>query len=263
MRGAPSAGCLRRACGPGRSSCAARTSQRSSTRARLLPLAGAPDDPERAQRRQTRERRVLDRRAAEDEPCVLARLGDEGEPGAEAAAWAAAEALARRELDRPRLELARAEERERELRAAGADEAGDAEDLARAEVEGHAVTPGADTPCTDMRTGVSASSRTRFWGNVAVSDRPSIASTSEDSVSSAVRDVRTSRPSRSTVTESASSSTSRRKCEMRRIVLPLRASERTISWRASVSFAASAAVGSSMTMSCASRESARRISTFC
>ena len=125
------------------------------------------------------------------------------------------------------------------------------------------LTPGADTSRTDMRTGASASSRTCFSGNVAVSERPSIASTSEDSVSSAVEEVRTSRPSRRTVTESASSSTSRRKCEMRRIVFPLRASERTISWSASVSFAASAAVGSSMTMSCASRESARRISNFC
>ena len=50
---------------------------------------------------------------------------------------------------------------------------------------------------------------------------------------------------------------------MRMIVVPPAASRRTISCRCCVSCAPSAAVGSSITISCASRESARRISTFC
>ena len=75
----------------------------------------------------------------------------------------------------------------------------------------------------------------RFGGNAAVSGRPSIASTRDSSVAATTETVSTTRPSRSTVMLSASSSTSRRKWEMRMIVRPDRESERMISCSFSVS----------------------------
>ena len=62
---------------------------------------------------------------------------------------------------------------------------------------------------------------------------------------------------------SASSSTSPRKCETRMTVRPPADRPLTISWKRWISDADSAAVGSSKTMSSASRASARRISTCC
>ena len=67
----------------------------------------------------------------------------------------------------------------------GADEAGEAEDLAGAQLEAHASTPGARSPRTESTTGASAAGGA-FGGNVEVSGRPSIASTSDASVSAAV-----------------------------------------------------------------------------
>ncbi len=88
-------------------------------------------------------------------------------------------------------------------------------------------TPGPYRSRTESATGASAGGGA-FGGNVAVSGRPSIASISEASVSDAACAVFTSRPSRRTVTVSASWSTSLRKCEMRMIVVPEAASARTI-----------------------------------
>ena len=62
---------------------------------------------------------------------------------------------------------------------------------------------------------------------------------------------------------SASASTSPRKWETRMTVRPPAARPRTISWNRWTSVAESAAVGSSNTISSASRASARRISTCC
>ena len=76
------------------------------------------------------------------------------------------------------------------------------------------------------------------------------------SVSADVGAVRTTLPSRRTVTKSASSRTSRRKWEISTIVVSRRASERTMSWSWAVSGALSAADGSSMTMSRALRSPA-------
>ena len=73
----------------------------------------------------------------------------------------------------------------------------------------------------------------------------------------------TCRPSLSTVTVSASASTSSRSARRRRSSRRRRAGRAMISSRRSASSRESDAVGSSITISRASRTSARRISTFC
>ena len=197
---------------------------RRSARARCAPpsaRARRRTTPSGAERVELRERRVLDRRAAEDEALVLARLGDHrharrrgsGSGSGRAAAPVAEDGLAR--LDRRR-----AEDRPRELGAPGADEAGQPEDLARAQFEAHSLDAGPVEVAHGERDRRVGRRRDCFGGKVAVSGRPSIASISDASVSYAAGAVFTSRPSRSTVTVSASSSTSLRKCEMRMIVVP-------------------------------------------
>ena len=123
-------------------------------------------------------------------------------------------------------------------------------------------TPGAVRSRTLNAMGASAVGAC-FGGYVRATERPSIAATSESSVSSAAGPVRTTWPSRRIVTVSASSSTSPRKCETRMTVRPPADRPLTISWKRWISNADSAAVGSSKTMSSASRASARRISTCC
>ena len=97
-------------------------------------------------------------------------------------------------------------------------------------------TPGAVTPSTVSSAGASGDGGC-FAGNVDVSGRPSIASTSDRSVSRDDGAVRIRSPSRSTVTVSESSSTSPRKWEIRTIVVPPATSERML--RALKSFAES------------------------
>ena len=70
-------------------------------------------------------------------------------------------------------------------------------------------------------------------------------------------------PPRSTVTRSAISRTSSRRCETNRMDVPSARSCRTIASSADASLADSAAVGSSMMMTGASSTSARAISTIC
>ena len=156
-----------------------------------------------------------------------------------------------------------AEHRMGDLGSSGADESGEADDLAGADREVDARDAGRPQPRDrqdDRRVGAAAGA----WAETTLrAVGPSIASTRDASVSAAVGAVRITRPSRRTVTVSASSSTSRRKWEMRRIVLPWAASDFTISWRRAVSAPLSAAVGSSMMTTSAARESARRISTSC
>src|SRR5262249_9678995 len=108
-------------------------------RAARAALAAPPDDARGAQVAEARERRVLQRRAAVYEPVVLARLGDQREPGAEAPPRAPAEAPAAGEHDLAGLDLRRAEDGPRQLRAARADEPREPEDLAGAQLEAHAV----------------------------------------------------------------------------------------------------------------------------
>ena len=90
-RAAPSAGCRPRAARPAPSS--SRRARRSGRARRgRLPLAAAADEADGRQLVEPGERRVLDRRAAEDEAVVLARLGDHREARADAPARAAAQA---------------------------------------------------------------------------------------------------------------------------------------------------------------------------
>ena len=123
-------------------------------------------------------------------------------------------------------------------------------------------TPGALRPRASSTTGASGGTGRR-GGNVVPRDRPSIELSMVSSVSSAAGAVRTRRPSRRIVTWSASSATSRRKCETRTTVVPPAASLRMTWCSRSTSGRPRAAVGSSITISRASRHSARRISTFC
>src|SRR4029077_16037408 len=95
-----------------------------------LALEAAADHTRAREARQAGERRVLDCRAAEEEALVLARLRNEPKPARQRARRAPPECRAVGERDGPGLQLRGAEERARELRAARADEAGDADDLA-------------------------------------------------------------------------------------------------------------------------------------
>ena len=129
-----------------------------------------------------------------------------------------------------------AEDRARKLRPARADEAGERRRSRRARTSSEASTDAArDEPANgehDRRIG----SR-RPLGRERRGQRPAEHRLDERLLGrlATVRVVSTSRPSRSTVTASASSSTSRRKWEIRRIVVPAAASERTTSWSCSVS----------------------------
>ena len=114
-----------------------------------------------------------------------------------------------------------------------------------------------------VRAGGASAGGTCFGGYVRLTERPSIAATSESSVSSEAGPVFTTFPSRRTVIVSASASTSPRKWETRITVRPLRVRVRTMSWNRWTSIADRAAVGSSNTISSASRARARRISTCC
>ncbi len=124
------------------------------------------------------------------------------------------------------------------------------------------TTPGAVRPATSRTTGESAGGR-RFSGYARLAGRPSIPVTRLASVSSDVRPVRTTRPSRRTVTASDRSSTSVRKCDTRMTVRPRDRSARTIWCNRSTSTVDRLADGSSRTIRSASRASARRISTCC
>ena len=162
----------------------------------------------RAERRASRgERHVLDHRAAEDEAVVLARLRDHRE---------AARARLRRglladasapdaSLTSAALDPVGAEDRARELGAAGADEAGEADDLARADVEGDVVDAAARAGRAPRGRRARPAARRLLGGNVEVERRGRASPrSSESSVSSAVGAVRTTAPSRRTVTVSAS-----------------------------------------------------------
>src|SRR4029077_7435243 len=83
--------------------------------ARRTALGPAADDAERAEGPERRERGVLDRGAREDEPFVLARLGDHGEPGAEASPRRAAGPVTVREQHLPRVDRLSADNRPGEL----------------------------------------------------------------------------------------------------------------------------------------------------
>ena len=103
------------------------------------------------------------------------------------------------------------------------------------------LTPSTRGACRSrtVRTAGASAAATRLGGKAAVRERPSMAWMSESSVCSAAGAVCTTRPSRSTVTSSASASTSRRKCETSSTVRPAPASERTISCSCAVSSAPS------------------------
>ena len=103
--------------------------------ARGLPLARTAHDAECAHVAEPRQRRVLDHRAAEDQPVVLTGLGDHHEAGREAAARAAAERLPGLEHRRSRLHARGAVEGAGQLGAPRPDQPCHAEDLARAQVE--------------------------------------------------------------------------------------------------------------------------------
>ena len=121
---------------------------------------------------------------------------------------------------------------------------------------------GRESPRTERTVGASAAGGV-LSGKVRSNVRPSIAATSRSGVSSAAGAVRTSLPSRRTVTVSASDSTSWRKCDTYTIVAPRSCRARISSNSRSDSSAVRADVGSSMMKRLASRAIARRISTFC
>ena len=209
------------------SSGAPRTSQRSRTVRAVVRSAPRRTTPNALTSVEPREGRVLDHGAPEDQAVVLARLGDHREARARGCgAGCAPSGAAARELDRAGLHARRAEERAGELGAARADEPGErrgsrrraGRTRRRRRREPRARAPRA-------RTGASAGGS--CLGGKVDGQRPARASprSATTRVSCAAGDVRTSAPSRSTVTVSASSSTSRRKCEIRRIDVP-RARER-------------------------------------
>ena len=195
-------------------------------------------------------------------PSALARLGDERDACAQRARRGAPSAHAI-DLDEPCRRAAGPEDRMRELRAPRARRAPPAR---RSRRRG----PRTRRPGRPVRRGPRRAGRCAARQAAAASvDRParpsgpSMPATRLASVSDAAGAVRTRRPSRRIVTVSARSRTSRRKCETSTTVVPDAARRRTISWSRSASAPESDAVGSSRTMSSASRASARRISTCC
>src|SRR3954447_24983164 len=98
-------------------------------------LALAVDDPEPRDLVEVRERRVLADRQLEQQPEALAVLGQEPEAGAHRAARVAGAHDGAVDLDLAALHGVGAEDRPQELAAAGAEQAGDADDLAGAHLE--------------------------------------------------------------------------------------------------------------------------------
>ena len=160
--------------------------------------------------------------------------------------------------------LVGAEDEPGHLRAAGADEAGDAEDLAAPQLEGDVLDgaargtgPGPRGP----RPRSSASSGT--WGASSKMVRPTIIEMMSSMVTASMSTVSTCWPSRMTVTRSAISRSSSRRWEMWTTPLPCSRSERMMRNSSSISVSVSAAVGSSMMSTDASSDSALAISTIC
>ena len=112
-----------------------------------------------------------------------------------------------------------------------------------------------------LRT-VAPTSATSF-GKSASRSRPTIEWISRCCVVSAIASVVTWRPSRITVTRWQSAKTSSSRCEMKSTAAPCARSVSTTPKRRSTSVCVSAAVGSSMTITRASAESALAISTIC
>jgi hypothetical protein len=107
------------------------------------PLLGpAGDEPAPAQRVQAGQADVLGHRAQGQQPLVLARLGDHRQPGAQALARPARAHAATSHLHRPLSRPLGAEDRARELSAPGSHEPGQADDLARPDLERDPVDPG-------------------------------------------------------------------------------------------------------------------------
>ena len=119
---------------------AARLRARMSTLAGDLrdcaPLATAARRTARVDnRREVRQRDVLPDRAAHQQPLILARLGQHRDPGAHRVAWLAHPERLAVEVHRAGVEPVGAEDRPRDLGAAGADQSGEPEDLAGVDVE--------------------------------------------------------------------------------------------------------------------------------
>ncbi len=264
-RTAPSAGCRPRA--SGRRPIAARRARRSA-RASRGRRGARPSGarPRAAERLEPRQRRVLDRptgRGSGRRPC--ATPGSSPRPTSRLRRGLRAERAGRRRAPTvPASCRDGAEDGARELGPPRADEAGEADDLAGAHLEARVVDPGRPQAAHrehDRRVG-----RSRRPGRERRGKRAPEHRLDERRLGLGRRPAtygpRGRRAARSPT--SARSSTSRRKWEIRMIVVPRarRASGRSRAAAPSPG-RSSAADGSSMTISCVSRESARRISTCC
>ena len=172
--------------------------------------------------------------------------------------------------DLARVRVVGAVEQPRELGAAGAEQAGEPDDLAGVDVEVERLDrcpcgPGrwpARTACVSARSatdrlGASSSSSSTS------SERPIIFCTSSTRGSSAVRYSPTSAPLRSTVMRSLIAYTWSRKCETNRIATPRSRRARTTSNSRATSSASRLDVGSSRMSTRASTTIAREIATSC
>ena len=235
----------------------------------LERLAGAPalgaaaDEPVAAHAAQAGQGDVLGDRAPEQQPVLLARLGDHRQARAQPRPRAARQLVAGSHLDRARGRALGAEDRARELGAPGADEPGEGHDLAGADGEAHAlharsvqVAHGEDRRRVRGRGALgreggrqrAAEHRVdeRVLGLLGGGRRAHDAPVAQD------RDLVGEREHLAQEVRDEQHGAAR----ARRASGRSRAAGRSPRRRAT-------AVGSSMTMSSASRASARRISTFC
>ena len=104
--------------------------------ARQRTFSGGADDPARRQLVHPRHRRVARDREVHHEPLLTAVLGHEADPGAHRGGRLVARQLSAVDLDVAGVGSVDPEDRAGDLRAAGADEAREGDDLAGLDVEG-------------------------------------------------------------------------------------------------------------------------------
>ena len=213
----------RQRCRPGRSSRWTSAAAAPPIRAPSGARAPARISPSRRERPQPVERRVARDRQVHDQALLAAVLGHERDAGAHRGAGAAgAAAGAPATSTCPASGRSIAEDRPHDLAAAGADEPGERDDLAGADLEGDVE----ETPSRVRRSTSSTGARRprrAAWGTARSSSRPTISRTSSSGVMSATGASCTTAPSRMTVTVSQSTKTSSRRWEMNRTARRARA----------------------------------------
>ena len=182
------------ACGSAGRQSPARASRALAARGRMTPKP-------RQRARGATARRCVRPRGRSTSPCCLRSSGQEPDPAARRIGRRADPRLASRDHDAPAIDPVGADDRARQPGAAGADQAGDAQDLSAAQHE-RDVPERAAAECP-RRAGAPRRARARGADSGRLTSRFAISRTSSGTVTSAMFRVATWHPSRSTVTRCA------------------------------------------------------------